>query len=116
MRWVFWGLTILVAVAAAIFAVFNRTPVTVDCWPFPMIELPLFVLVLGTLVVGFLVGRITAWASHLKVRRERSRLAKQIQVLAAEKERNKPSLAPDPAAVAATAPAAAASSDRSLAA
>lgn len=98
MRWVFWVFTILAAVAAAVFAVFNRMPVTVDCWPFPIVELPLFVLVLGMLVVGFLAGRITAWASHLKVRRERSRLAKQVQSLGAEKERSKQAMAADPAA------------------
>jgi uncharacterized integral membrane protein len=94
MRWVFWVFTMLVAIAAAVFAVFNRTPVTVDCWPFPMVELPLFVLVLGTLVVGFLAGRVTAWASHLKVRRERSRLIKQLQTL----ERSKQPVTADPAA------------------
>jgi uncharacterized integral membrane protein len=78
MRFVYWGLTLLAAVICAVFAAYNRTAAVLDLWPFATLELPVYLVVLGTLATGFLLGSLTTWIGHFGVRRERRRLAKQM--------------------------------------
>jgi uncharacterized integral membrane protein len=84
MRLLYWGLTTLVAVVCAVFAVHNRTPVTIDFWPFPALELPVFLVVLTALALGFVSGWIIVWLGHLGTRSERRRLAKRVPRLEAQ--------------------------------
>jgi len=65
---------------AVVFAVNNMGPVEIDLWPLAIrAELPLYILVLGTLFLGFVVGGVASWlagggkrrvarAEHRKVR------------------------------------------------
>ena len=89
MRFVYWGLTALIAVACAVFAVYNRGLVAVDLWPLPTFELRLYLVVLGPLAIGFLLGWLTTWLGHFGTRRERRRLAKHAERLEAQIDRAK---------------------------
>lgn len=70
------------AVAIVVFSVANRAPVTISLDPFGgadpalAVTMPLFLLVLGTLLVGVLVGGTAAWLAQGKWRR-RARLSRE---------------------------------------
>jgi uncharacterized integral membrane protein len=89
MRFVYWGLTALIAIICAVFAAYNRGLVGVNLWPLPAIELPLYLLVLCPLAIGFLFGWLTTWIGHFGTRRERRRLAKHAERLEAQIDRAK---------------------------
>ena len=76
-----WILTLPLTIVVIVFAVANRNFVPLDLWPFEIaVQVPIFVLVLGSLFVGFLIGALAMWVSGGKQRRRaraaRSRLAK----------------------------------------
>ena len=57
-----WIITIPITVVCVVFALANRQSVMVDLWPFAIsYEPPLFLLVLGALLVGFLLGVLVTW-------------------------------------------------------
>jgi len=71
MRWLSWILFLPLGVAVIIFSVSNRTVTKVDLWPFGFIvELPVFAIVLASLLLGFVLGGIAAWMSGTKNRRK----------------------------------------------
>ncbi len=60
-----------VAAAAIVFAVANRRPVTIDLWPLPFaIDPPVYLAVLGALVIGVLIGGSVQWVSDTGWRRK----------------------------------------------
>ena len=68
-----------------LFAVSNRESVSVELWPLPaLMELPLYLVVLGTLVVGFFSGELVAWLRSWRWRREARRSRDRIAVLEQE--------------------------------
>jgi uncharacterized integral membrane protein len=72
MRYLFWAVTLLVAILGATFAVSNRQPVGIDFWPLPIaVEAPLFLIILALLALGFAAGWVVAWLRGLRPRRER---------------------------------------------
>jgi uncharacterized integral membrane protein len=89
MRFVYWGLTLIVAVVCAVFALFNREAVQVNFWPFPQVELGLYLVVLGALLGGLVLGLLIGWVGHLGIRRERGRLVRQVRRLEADLDRTK---------------------------
>ncbi|MHA1601301.1 MAG: lipopolysaccharide assembly protein LapA domain-containing protein [Alphaproteobacteria bacterium] len=79
-----WILTLPLMVVAVVFAIANREVVMLDLWPLAMtIQAPLFVLVLGSAVVGLLAGAMVAWFSGGPTRRR----AREARRRAAELER-----------------------------
>ena len=94
MRYLYWGLTLLIALACAVFAAHNRGPITADLWPFPSFELPLYLAVLVPLAFGFLFGWSVSWFGHFGTRRERRRLARHTEKLEAQIERTKEPASP----------------------
>jgi uncharacterized integral membrane protein len=79
-----WIGGVLVAVLLILLAVSNRMTVPLRIEPLPfLIEPPLYAALLGSLVVGFVVGGIAAWLSGRKWRR-RARAAER----EAERARN----------------------------
>ncbi len=81
-RWVLIG---LVALALVIFAVDNRQTVTVSLWPLPIeASIGLYLVVLLTLLVGFLIGELAAWMNGHRWRREARLKAKRIAELERE--------------------------------
>ena len=79
-----WILTVPLIVVAAIFAIANREPITLDLWPFEASpQLPLFVILLACLAFGLVVGGLAAWLSAAPTRRR----ARQARRRVAELER-----------------------------
>ena len=63
-------ITLPVTLAVVVFAVANRSPVTVDFWPFALaVDVPLYGLALGTLALGCLLGALLTWLPLLLARR-----------------------------------------------
>jgi putative membrane protein len=64
----------LVALLLILFAVSNRAPAELKLEPLPFVlALPLYAMLLGTLVVGFLAGGIIAFFAGAKTRRRARR-------------------------------------------
>ncbi len=79
-----WILTLPLIAVAAIFAIANREPITLDLWPFEASpRLPLFVILLVCLVFGLGVGGLATWLSAAPTRRR----ARQARRRVAELER-----------------------------
>ena len=91
MRYLYWGLTALVAILVACFAVSNRIPVDLEFWPLPLaLSAPLYLVVLVVLLLGLIVGWLVGWAGSLPVRRERRRHARRIAQLERDLGRTTP--------------------------
>jgi lipopolysaccharide assembly protein A len=85
MKFFWWGVLALVALVLILFAVSNRESVSVGLWPLPaLVELPLYLVVLGTLLVGFFAGELVAWVRNWRWRREARRSLDRIAVLERE--------------------------------
>lgn len=87
MKILLWLVLALVAVVLILFAVSNHEIVSVGLWPVPaQIELPLYLLVLGTLLIGFAAGELVAWLRGWHWRREARRSRARIAALERELE------------------------------
>ena len=66
---------LVTAIVLILFAVSNRDTVSVAFWPLPfLVDMPLYLLCVLSLVIGTLIGVATAWmAGHGKRRELRSR-------------------------------------------
>src|SRR5271163_480098 len=90
MKILWWIVLALAALLLILFAVSNREMVSVGLWPLPvLVELPLYLVVLGTLILGFVLGELVAWIGGWRWRREarrsRDRIANLERELAAER-------------------------------
>ena len=99
MRFVWRSLLLLLALVLIVFAVSNRKPVSIGLWPLPdVVEVPLYLVVLGGLVAGFVAGELTAWvgARHWRheARQSRRRIAALENALDAAEARTADSPAP----------------------
>ena len=82
MRILFRLAMLVVALVLVVFAVSNRGTIALGLWPLPdVVELPLYLIILGCLLVGFLAGELAAWMSGRHWRREVRRSARRIAVL-----------------------------------
>jgi putative membrane protein len=85
MKLFWWIVLALIALVLILFAVSNRENVSVELWPLPaLVELPLYLVVLGTLLVGFFAGELVAWVRNWRWRREARRSCDRIAVLERE--------------------------------
>jgi uncharacterized integral membrane protein len=94
-----WVALAVVAVLLILFAVSNREVASVGLWPLPVtLELPLYIVVLGSLVIGFLAGQVVTWIGGWRWRREarrsRERIATLERELDAEREQRNEARAP----------------------
>lgn len=95
-RLIYWAFALAAAAVIIVFCVVNRGAVTISFKPLPwIVELPVFLLVTGTFMLGALVGGVLAWAGGHGVRRrsrERGRRIRELekQLLAAEQRANRP--------------------------
>ena len=65
-----WIVTLPLLAIAVIFAVNHRGAVPIDLWPLPMaVEVPLYMMVLVGIFVGFVVGGVLTWLSQGRHRR-----------------------------------------------
>jgi uncharacterized integral membrane protein len=87
MKFFWWVVLALVALVLILFAVSNREAVAVALWPLPAgVELPLYLVVLGTLVIGFFAGQFVTWVGGWRWRREARRSRERIAMLERELE------------------------------
>ncbi len=85
MRLVHWLVTVPVAVVAVAFAVENLDKVQVGLWPFSdVLVMPLYLVVLGALALGFIAGEFVAWLNGGRWRREARRRQRRIESLERE--------------------------------
>ena len=95
------------ALVIVLFAVANRGPATLSLDPFsdvPLVSvsLPMFLVVLGALIAGVIVGGMAAWLRQRKWRAAARRLDAEIKALRVETETLKRELEAPPAASIAT--------------
>jgi uncharacterized integral membrane protein len=85
MKLLFWIFVALVATVLALFAVSNRAVVSLGLWPLPFIlDLPLYLVIVAALLVGFVVGALAAWVAGRQRRREGRRRGRRIAALERE--------------------------------
>jgi lipopolysaccharide assembly protein A len=93
MRLVYWVLIAAAAAICAAFAISNRPVVSLALWPLPFaIALPLYLLVFAALLIGFVLGAITAWLGGRHRRRELRRSRRRIGALEGELAASQPEL------------------------
>jgi len=70
MRRFAWIVTLPIIALVTIFAVMNRQEVALNLWPLPWdITTPLFLLTLGLILFGFLLGVLVMWFTGARQRR-----------------------------------------------
>lgn len=80
MKHLSWIFTLPITVIVVLFAVTNRSPATLSFWPLPWaVDLPIYLIILGSLFIGFLLGAVAAWASGSRRRRYARQLAEQVR-------------------------------------
>lgn len=94
-----WIITLPLGLLFVLFAVSNRTEVTVSLWPADIVPVPLYLLVLSGLLVGFLAGATVVAVGSLRWRRRARREARRAAGLQSELARLKrrPDSLPAPA-------------------
>jgi uncharacterized integral membrane protein len=81
-RPLYWSVAALLALVLVIFAVSNRAGIDLTLWPLPVsLQAPLYLVVLATLLVGFLLGELVAWINGGKRRSEARALRRRIERL-----------------------------------
>ena len=91
MRLLRWVLVLSVTLAAVLFAVSNRQLAEVYLWPLPLvIDAPVYLIALGSLVLGFLIGAVAAWYNGI-----RRRLRRRARENHGARENQTPALRPD---------------------
>jgi uncharacterized integral membrane protein len=74
--------TLVLLAAALCFALKNNQSTVVSLWPFGIeVEAPLYILTLGTLFFGIVIGATFGWAMHLPHRVETRRLRRAVEDL-----------------------------------
>jgi lipopolysaccharide assembly protein A len=95
MRAAFWLFVLVVAALLAVFAASNRESVSLAFWPLPfLVELPLYLVVLATLALGFVIGEAAAWFAAWRWRSEVRRRGRRIAALERELTATQAQLAP----------------------
>ncbi len=85
MRGVYWAGVILIAAVVALFAASNRESVSLQLWPLPFAAVaPLYLAVLVSLFLGFVIGAVAAWIRGRSRRRELRECRRQNEALARE--------------------------------
>jgi len=84
-KYLSWILTVPLAIVAVVFAISNRAAASLNLWPFGLtVEAPLFILVLGSALIGLIAGGFIAWISAGTTRQRRREAMYRAQ--AAERE------------------------------
>ena len=85
MRVLAWAIAAIVALVVIAFAVANRGPVTISVEPFPYrLDIPVWALAVGALLVGFLSGALVRWLLDHKARRMARRGRRRTRALEQE--------------------------------
>jgi uncharacterized integral membrane protein len=77
LRFLRWVLFLVVAFVVVTFMVQNRETVEVSLWPLPFVKpAPLWAIIVGFLLLGFLIGATSAWLSGGGTRKRARELAR----------------------------------------
>jgi uncharacterized integral membrane protein len=77
MKYLYWFVAAPLMVFAVLFAISNRGPVELELLPIPgSVTVPIFVLALGVLAIGFFSGGFISWINAGKTR-SRARIAER---------------------------------------
>lgn len=94
MKVLHWIVLALAALALALFAASNRTPVALGFWPFGLtLEMPLYLAILLTFFAGLLCGALAAWVGGRHWRREARQRRRRMTALESELEATQARLA-----------------------
>ena len=69
MRQLGWFVGGVFTVVAVVFAIHNNAKLPINLWPFGFVDWPLYVVVLASIVVGFVIGSFLTWVSESRWRR-----------------------------------------------
>jgi len=95
MRTAFWLVVMVVAAVLAVFTASNRESVSLAFWPLPfLVQRPLYLVVLATLALGFVIGEVAAWLAAWRWRSEVRRRGRRIAALERELAATQAQLAP----------------------
>ena len=82
MKLLFWIVVVVVAAVLGSFAASNRESVALGLWPLPVLaELPLYIAVLGALLLGMLVGAVATWLAGGRRRRQARQRTRRLAAL-----------------------------------
>ena len=91
------AIILVCAVLLVLFAVSNRETVSLALWPLPfLVEAPLYLLFLLSLLVGGLLGALATWLAGRRNRRELRQRRRRIDALERELSATQSRLADDP--------------------
>jgi uncharacterized membrane protein YciS (DUF1049 family) len=91
MRRLSWLITLPIFVAVVVFVLQNRMLVSLSFWPFDAeVSMPVSVLSLGLLILGFVMGSLITGITLLRSQFEACRLRKQVANLNKELEEKTP--------------------------
>lgn len=106
MRYLKYGIILLLGLGVLTLALANRDPVMLQVLPADMaeflgvnysIELPLFLVILGGVVIGLVIGFIWEWVREYRHRAEAARARREAERLEDELDRTRAKAAADPA-------------------
>jgi len=81
-KFIYWSVTALIALLVVVFAVSNRAMVTLAFFPLPAgLDVPLYLLVIVAVALGFLLGALAAWLRAGRHRRDARLLRQRIERL-----------------------------------
>ena len=90
MKYLSWIILLPLALVLILFGVNNRGTVPIDLWPAPfIIDIPLFALLFGALLIGVVWGGIAAWMNAGRVRRDARQANRDLRSLSLEEMRQK---------------------------
>lgn len=84
-RAVYWVVVLAAAALCGLFAVSNLETVSLGLWPLPfLVDAPLYLVVAGALIVGFVVGAVAAWLGGRRRRSELRHCRRRVEALGRE--------------------------------
>ncbi len=87
MKYISWIISLLLAIVVVTFAINNLGNITVDLWPLGMVaKWPAYLVVLLSVLFGFLYGAAVTWLSGHATRQEARRQRAEARRLARELE------------------------------
>jgi len=75
-------ISVLILIAALVFSILNRGNVSVDLWPLTRsFEIPLFLIAIVPLIVGYSIGRINGWLRSSSYKKKMKHSSKELEEL-----------------------------------
>ncbi len=79
-----WLVVILLGIIVIAFTVFNTGQVRIHFWPLAPMTLPIFLIALGGVFIGFLFGAVVAWFGFSRTRGKLRETSRQLETTSRE--------------------------------